>query len=141
MKFTAALVAGLIVGLAVPRPAVPGGAATVGIHGKLSGNRVAASGVLAGAAFVPGSSRMGRFGGGVRDEPAYLIVDATPRDAQVLLDGRLLGTAAQLLARAVQLSPGGHVVQIVAPGFKAYLAQFAAHAPFSTRVRVALVPG
>ncbi len=74
------------------------------------------------------------FGG-----PAYLIVDATPRDAQVFLDGQLLGTAGELVARAFPLTPGRHAVEIVAPGFRPYGAQFrVAPGSFPVRLQVAL---
>ena len=79
-----------------------------------------------------------RFGSTSFDDQTFLIVDATPAGAQVFLDGRLLGSAADLLARALPLAPGGHSVQIIAPGFKPYRAQFAADPSFSTRLRVAL---
>ncbi len=76
------------------------------------------------------------FGG-----PTYLIVDATPRDAEVFLDGRLLGPAADLVARAFPLAPGRHAIEIVAPGFQPYLAQFrVAEGSFPVRFRVGLRP-
>ena len=69
---------------------------------------------------------------------SFLIVDATPAEAQVFLDGRLLGSAADLLARALPLAPGRHIAQIIAPGFKPYIAQFGADPSFSSRLRVTL---
>jgi len=78
------------------------------------------------------------FGSAWFDEQSFLIVDATPAAAQVFLDGRLLGSAADLLARALPLAPGRHTAQIIAPGFTPYIARFAADPGFSTRVRVAL---
>jgi len=66
------------------------------------------------------------------------LVDATPAEAQVFLDGRFLGTAADLLARALPLAPGRHFAQVIAPGFTPYVIRFAADPNFSTRLRVAL---
>ncbi len=76
-----------------------------------------------------------RFGG-----PSYLIVDVTPLDAQVFLDGRWLGSAGQLVARAFPLSPGSHGVEIVAPGFRPYVTVFTVDPSFPRRLRVALQP-
>ena len=74
-----------------------------------------------------------RFG-----DDSFLIVDATPAEAQVFLDGRLLGTAAEVLARALPLAPGRHTAHVIASGFTPYVARFAADPGFSTRLRVAL---
>jgi len=72
------------------------------------------------------------------DSQSFLIVDATPVDAQVFVDGRLLGSAGHLVARAVPLTSGRHVMAVIAPGFKPYAAQFATDPSFPTRIRVAL---
>src|SRR5262249_9140560 len=74
------------------------------------------------------------------DDASFLIVDATPAEAQVFLDGRFLGTAADLLARALPLAPGRHFAQVIAPGFTPYVIRFAAEPSFSTRLRPALSP-
>ena len=78
------------------------------------------------------------FGSTHFDDASFLIVDATPAEAQVFLDGRLLGSAADLLARALPLAPGRHTAQVIAPGYTPYVARFAADPGFSTRLRVAL---
>jgi|SRR5215831_4598507 len=80
------------------------------------------------------------FGSTYFDDASFLIVDATPAEAQVFLDGRFLGTAADLLARALPLAPGRHIAQVVAPGFTPYVIRFAAEPSFSTRLRAALSP-
>ena len=74
------------------------------------------------------------------ESESLLVVDATPGSAQVFLDGRPLGTAGELLARALPLAPGSHVVLIVAPAYRPWVARVAADPPYSTRIRVALVP-
>jgi hypothetical protein len=82
-------------------------------------------------------SGVAAFGG-----PSYLIVEASPREAQVFLDGRLLGVAGELVARAFPLPPGRHALEIVAPGFGPYIAQFVvAPGSFPMRFRVTLRPG
>ena len=74
------------------------------------------------------------------DGPGFLIVDALPLEAQVFLDARLLGSAAQLVARAFPVAAGRHAVAIVAPDFKPYTAMFLADPGFPIRLRVALSP-
>jgi len=78
------------------------------------------------------------FGSTGFDDQSFLIVDAAPAAAQVFLDGRLLGSAADLLARALPLAPGRHTAQVIAPGYTPYVVRFAADPGFSTRLRVAL---
>ncbi len=99
---------------------------------------VAAGGlvILSGA---PGSAGGGPAGNS--RGPIYLIVDANPLDAQVFLDGRLLGTASELVARAFPLNPGRHAIEIAAPGFRSYAAKFSMPpGSFPARVRVSLSP-
>ena len=112
-----------------------------------SGLRVVAKGsavgpVAAGSlVLLSGSPRSGDFGSFRFEGPTYLIVDAHPLEAQVFLDGHLLGTGSQLVARAFPLRPGRHGIEIVAPGFRPYIAQFAvAPGGFPARFRVALSP-
>lgn len=70
----------------------------------------------------------------------FMVVEARPVDAQVFLDGKLVGTAAYLVARALLVPPGRHVVQIVAPGFRSHTTQFVTDPNFPTIIRVTLVP-
>src|SRR5262249_59654537 len=78
------------------------------------------------------------FGSASFDGQSFLIVDATPAEAQVFLDGRLLGSAADLLARALPLARGVHTAQVIAPGFTPNVVRFAADPGYSTRLRIAL---
>ena len=80
----------------------------------------------------------GGFGAFMFDGQSFLVVDAAPAEAQVFLDVRLLGSAGDLLARALPLGPGRHTAQVIAPGHTPYVARFAADPGFSTRLRVAL---
>jgi hypothetical protein len=93
----------------------------------------------------PGEVSVVRGVGGIRrfasrgfEGPSFLLVDAMPLHAQVVLDGRPLGSAAELIARAFRLTPGRHIVQVVAPGFKAHITQFVADPTFPTRLRIVL---
>ncbi len=124
-------------------PAVSRAGGMVSIVVRRGALHVAASGAavapVAAGALVLGSAASRRaFGPAVLDSAAYLIVDATPPEAQVFLDGRLLGSSGQLVARALPLSPGRHALTITARGFRPYVAQFDADPTFPIRVRVAL---
>src|SRR5262245_39890620 len=48
---------------------------------------------------------------------ATLTVAALPLHAEVRLDGVLLGSAHDLVARTVAMLPGRHIVQVSAPGY------------------------
>ena len=87
---------------------------------------------------VVGTNTRGFHSASLADE-GFLIVDAVPLDAHVFLDGRFLGSARDILARALPLSPGGHAIAITLPGYRSYLAPFDADpSGFSTRIRVRL---
>jgi len=140
LVLTATLAVGLVL---VPAASWGGGWFIVVKGGALhAGASGAAVGPLAAGALVLGSAGGGRaFGSAMSDGPTYLIVDAYPAGAQVLLDGRLLGTAGELVARAVPLAPGKHEIEVVATGFRPYGARFGvARGSFPRRLRVTLVP-
>ncbi len=91
---------------------------------------------------VRGFGGRGRFGFTTFSGPTYLIVEASPLDAQVFLDGSLLGAGRDLVARSFPLAPGRHAVEIVAPGLRPYIVQFGvAQGSFPVRFRVALPKG
>ncbi|MBI3625725.1 MAG: PEGA domain-containing protein [Candidatus Rokubacteria bacterium] len=115
----------------------PGGGLRVRASGRLAAP-VAAGGLV----ILSGAPSMAGVGpAGISSGPIYLIVDANPLDAQVFLDGRLLGTASDLVARAFPLNPGRHAIEIVAPGFRPYAAKFSVvPGSFPARFRVALTP-
>ncbi len=79
------------------------------------------------------------FGTSQFDDQRFLIVDALPSEAQVFLDGHLLGTAGQLIARALPIAPGRHALEVVAPGFRPYIAVFSTDpSGFPRRIRTRL---
>jgi len=51
-----------------------------------------------------------------------------------------IGSARELIARALPVTRGRHAIAVLAPGFRPYIAQFDADPSFPTRVRVVLVP-
>src|SRR5262245_48862065 len=70
-----------------------------------------------------------------------LIVQVMPLAAQIIVDGRVLGTAQDLVAEAISVTPGPHTIQVSAPGFVPYVGTFVAD-PFSSvsQFRVTLAP-
>ena len=120
-------------------PAVSWAGGMIGIIVRGGALHVAASGaavapVAAGAIVLGSAAGVRAFG---LDSAAYLIVDATPPEAQVFLDGRLLGSSGQIVARALPLPLGRHTLTITAQGFRPYVARFDADPTFPVRVRVA----
>jgi hypothetical protein len=71
-------------------------------------------------------------------DSALLIVEAAPEDAQVFLDGQLLGTAGQLAGQVVVVAAGPHALAIVSPPAEPFTAQFTAKPGIPTRIHVAL---
>jgi hypothetical protein len=71
-------------------------------------------------------------------DSALLIIEAAPEDAQVFLDGQLLGTAGQLAGQAVAITAGPHALAIVSPQAEPFIAQFTAKPGIPTRIHVAL---
>jgi len=71
----------------------------------------------------------------------YLVIDVTPPDADVYLDGRWLGKAGTLSRGQVPILPGKRTVTVIRPGYRAYVAEFIARpVGIPTRLRVVLVP-
>jgi hypothetical protein len=128
----------ILVALLLPQLAVAGGRFGLVVRGHFSGADAAvAAGAFGGAALVFGAAGAER-GPLWRNEPPLLIVDATPHDAQVYLDGRRLGTAGELVALALPVAPGRHTVHVVAPGFRPAVSQFVADGTFPVRLRATL---
>ena len=109
------------------------------IRGKVSNGQPNAGAIAVGAgALMFGAGAAGYSGEAWRDDPAILVVDASPPDAQVYLDGQLLGAAGELIARGLSVSFGPHVVHVVAPGFRPWAERFVADGSFPTRIRATL---
>jgi hypothetical protein len=57
---------------------------------------------------------------------AALTVEILPLEAQVLLDGKPIGSGRDLVAVAVSVTPGWHTVEVGAPGYYPYSGRFVA---------------
>jgi hypothetical protein len=76
----------------------------------------------------------------VRGDSAIITVDVLPLEAEVRLDGVLLGTARELTAQVVTVLPGPHVVQVSAPDHQPSGVQFSTARAGVNHVQVQLVP-
>jgi hypothetical protein len=76
----------------------------------------------------------------VTGDSATFTIDVLPLQAEVRLDGVRIGTAHDLLALALPVLPGDHVVQISADGHLTNLVQVFGVPNWATRVQVHLVP-
>lgn len=127
--------------LAIATRAWAGGGLHVRVQLKANDSAVAAGAlVLAGLVVLSQSGHGGRLEPITRLDTGLVIIDARPPEVQVFLDGRLLGSARQLVARALPVPPGRHAMKIVAPGFRPYRTDFTVDAAFPTRLRIALQP-
>lgn len=72
---------------------------------------------------------------------AALVLEVLPLDAQVLLDGRPIGSARELVAQAVPVTPGWHTVVVASPGYYSHMGRFVADQHSSANLFVVtLVP-
>lgn len=140
MTYRALILLTVLLGLAVAPPAWAGGGLHVRVQFKAP-DRAVATGALAlgGLLVLSQSGHARRFEPAGRLDQGFVIIDATPPEAQVFVDGRLLGSARQLIARALLVPPGRHSVEIVSPGFRPYRTQASVDPSFPTRIRVALL--
>jgi hypothetical protein len=76
----------------------------------------------------------------VRGDAAIITLDVLPLQAEVRLDGVLLGTASQLTAQVVTISPGRHVVEVSAPGHHPSNTAFYSTRNWVNHVQVQLIP-
>jgi len=103
-----------------------------------NGSANASTAAVAGTAVALGGWAMSEGWTGWREDPALLIVDATPAIAWVYLDGRPIGSAGELVARGLPVAYGPHVIQIVAPGYLQWAERFFADGGFPTYIRATL---
>jgi len=134
---TALITVALGVGTAIPAWAGDG----LRVDARLKGSdATTAAIVLGGLALLSAAAQASQLPFPGRRDAAFVIIDATPLDAQVFLDGRFLGTSRDVVARAFPVAPGRHAVDIVAKGFRPYHAEFPVDGTFPARVRIALQP-
>ena len=124
----------LVMLIALVLPGAAGAGAAFVFRGSSGGSRVTIAGFAVGG--VP--LGVGTSGDAWYEDPATLIVDVAPHGAQVFLAGRPLGTAGELVAQAVPVALGSHVLQVQAPGHRTRSWQFYADGTFPVRVRAIL---
>ncbi|HXJ79428.1 MAG TPA: hypothetical protein VMS64_12210 [Candidatus Methylomirabilis sp.] len=76
----------------------------------------------------------------VYGDSATLTVSVLPLQAEVRLDGVLLGSAHELLARALPMLPGDHVVEAWAAGYLPSVVYVPGTPNWASHVRLDLVP-
>lgn len=81
-----------------------------------------------------------RSTGYVYGDSATLTLAVLPLHAEVWLDGVLLGSAHDLVARTVAMVPGDHVVQISAPGYLPSVVNVPSTPNWASHVYLELVP-
>lgn len=72
-------------------------------------------------------------------DSAALVVEAAPTDAQVFLDGQLIGTAGELSGQTLVIPAGPHGLEIVSPGAGPFRLAFTATPGTPTRIHAGLV--
>ena len=77
---------------------------------------------------------------GIVGDSGTLSINVLPREADIRLDGVPIGTAQEVLARAVAVVPGQRVLEISAPGFIASRMRVLAEPDWATSVWLQLVP-
>jgi hypothetical protein len=135
MRARALLAIVMLIALVLPAAASAGVAFV--FRGSSGASKVTVAGFAVGGGLPLGTSGE-PYPGGWYEDPATLIVDVSPHTAQVFLDGRPLGTAGELVAQALPVAIGPHVLQVQAPGFRTRSWQFYADGSFPVRVRAIL---
>src|SRR5262245_51047614 len=135
------LVIALVV-LATPGLTAAGGFAFGVVGGRLvavgSGSGAVAVGALGMAMGASASASAGSLGPPIS---SLLVVEAMPLDAEIMLDGKSIGTARERASYALDLAPGQHTIRITAPGHKPLTGRFVADpAGFMTKIRAVLAP-
>jgi len=86
------------------------------------------------------ASAQGPRTGYVYGNSATLTVAVLPLHAEVRLDGVLLGSAHDLVARTVVMVPGDHIVQVSAPGYFPTIVNVPSPPNWASHVNLELVP-
>jgi hypothetical protein len=71
---------------------------------------------------------------------SMVTVDALPLQAEVRLDGVIVGTAYDLLNRPLAVLPGDHLVQVSARGYLTTAVAVPSIPNWASRVQVVLIP-
>ena len=131
------LVIALVV-LGAPGFAAAGAFAFAVVGGRLiavgSGSGAVAVGALGMA--MGASTSAGSLGTPI---PSLLVVEAVPLDAEIMLDGKAVGTARERASYALDQALGRHTIAITAPGHKPLTGRFVADPRgFMTKIRAVL---
>ncbi len=81
-----------------------------------------------------------RTSGYVYGNSATITVAVLPLQAEVRLDGVLLGSAHDLIARAVPVVPGEHIVQVSAAGYLPSVVSVPGYSNWASHINLELVP-
>jgi len=95
------------------------------------------SGASAADSYFMGQSVYGYAGYG---PGGSLYINALPSDAEVRLDGALIGQANDLQARPVEAHAGVHTLTFEAPGYEPTSVLVRVVRDWTTRVRLTLIP-
>lgn len=121
MRIRSGLALVIVAAVALPPTAGAGGPAGFFFRGSFSGGEAAVAGAVFGGAALGFAAAGETYRSGWREDPALLIVDA-----------------GELVARALPVPLGPHVVHVEAPGFRPRAWQFVADGSFPIRVRASL---
>ena len=86
------------------------------------------------------ASAQGPSTGFVYGNSSTLTVAVIPLHAEVRLDGVVIGSAHDLVARTVAMVPGDHVVQVSAPGYLPTVVAVPSLPNWASHVNLELVP-
>jgi len=104
-----------------------------------------AAGLIGGAPAGAGAAGNGFMGPSVYGYSGYspggaLYINALPMDAEVRLDGALVGVANDLQAGLIDTKPGVHRLSFSAPGYEPTTVLVRVVRDWTTRVRLTLIP-
>jgi hypothetical protein len=91
---------------------------------------------------VPGASGQWALTGGyvVPTNASTLTVDVLPHNTEVRLDGVLIGTGHDLVAKSIFVVPGEHRLEFSAPGYLTTEMRVTGIPDWTSRVQLVLVP-
>jgi hypothetical protein len=101
---------------------------------------VAVAGLAPGAFAADMYSSQSEYGYAGFSPGGALYINALPSNAEVRLDGVLVGVANDLQATAVDARPGMHTVTFQAPGYQPTVVYVRVVRDWTTRVRLTLIP-
>ena len=101
---------------------------------------VAVAGLASGASAADMYSSHSEYGYAGFSPGGALYINALPSNAEVRLDGVLVGVANDLQATPVDARPGMHTLTFQAPGYQPSVVYVRVVRDWTTRVRLTLIP-